>query len=106
MAAEYPDIDASQVPELRRVADEVRRTRRAQTLHLADDADVVVVIKPRKGTASRKDKIHRGSGALSSLTLEEVFGAVPTPPHLRGKDIDEMIREAKDEHAEHVMRNS
>ena len=36
-------------------------------------------------------------------TLEAVFGSVPTPPHLVGRDLDEMIDEAWAEHAEEVV---
>lgn len=32
-------------------------------------------------------------------TLESVFGSIPTPPHLVGRDIDEMIEEAMAENA-------
>lgn len=104
MATEYPYIDISQAPELQRLADEVRKTRRPQTRRLADG--VVAVVKPEKHAGPRKGKARLGRVALSPMTLEEVFGSVPTPPHLRGKDIDEMIREAKDEHADRIMRHS
>jgi antitoxin PrlF len=37
-------------------------------------------------------------------TVESVRGIIPTPPHLAGRDIDEMIEEAMSEHADWLMR--
>lgn len=94
MAQEYPAIDISHDPELRRLAEEVRKTRKAQTVKLADG--VVAVVKPETLTRHRA-KRQAAPPSLSLRTVEDVFGAVPTPRHLKGKDIDEMIREAKEE---------
>jgi hypothetical protein len=103
MAGEYPSIDISHDPELLQVVEEVRKTKKAQTVQIAEG--VVAVVKPGKQPAHRRSPRQRPSGALSSRTVEEVFGAVPTPPHLHGKDIDEMIREAKEERAGRLMQN-
>jgi AbrB family looped-hinge helix DNA binding protein len=37
-------------------------------------------------------------------TVESVRGIIPTPPHLVGRDIDEMIEEATAAHADWLMR--
>jgi antitoxin PrlF len=36
-------------------------------------------------------------------TVESVRGIIPTPPHLAGRDIDEMIEEAMSDHADEVV---
>ena len=101
MASEYPTIDISHDPELMQLAEEVRRTKQARTVQIAEG--VVAVVKPGKMSAQRRAPRQRPT-PLSPRTVEEVFGAVPTPPHLHGKDIDEMIREAKEERAERLMQ--
>jgi hypothetical protein len=102
MASEYPSIDISHDPELKQLAEEVRRTKKAQTVQIAEG--VVAVVKPGKPAAQRRSPRQRPSSSLAARTVEEVFGAVPTPPHLHGKDLDEMIREAKEERAERLMQ--
>ena len=102
MAGEYPSIDISRDPQLLQLAEEMRKTKKAQTVQIADG--VVAVVKPGKTSAHRRSPRQRPS-SLSSRTVEEVFGAVPTPPHLQGKDLDEMIREAKEERAQRLMQN-
>jgi hypothetical protein len=42
---------------------------------------------------------------IPHYTLEQVLESVPTPLHLQGKNVDEMIREAKEERAERTMQN-
>jgi hypothetical protein len=103
MAHEHPvvDLHTGTVPDLAELAEEVRRTKRAKTVQIAEG--VVAVVKPGKPAAQRKAARQR-STPLSPRTVEEVFGSVPTPPHLQGKELDELIREAKEERAERVMR--
>jgi bifunctional DNA-binding transcriptional regulator/antitoxin component of YhaV-PrlF toxin-antitoxin module len=36
-------------------------------------------------------------------SLEAIFGSIPTPPHMIGRDIDEMIEEATADHAAEVV---
>lgn len=55
---------------------------------------------PKKG----RQPGPQSSKGVPHYTLEQVFGSVPTPPHLRGKDIEEMIREAKEERAERMTQ--
>ena len=37
-------------------------------------------------------------------TVESVRGIIPTPPHMVGRDLDEMIEEAMSDHADWLMR--
>jgi bifunctional DNA-binding transcriptional regulator/antitoxin component of YhaV-PrlF toxin-antitoxin module len=37
-------------------------------------------------------------------SIESVFGIIPTPAHLVGRDINEMIDEAMADHADEVVR--
>jgi hypothetical protein len=105
MAQEYPALDISRDPELVKLAEEVSKTKKAQTIRLSDD--VIAVVKPEKRGDPGKAR-RRGATTESSLpttyTLESAFGSVPIPPQLQGKEIEEIIREAKEEHAERVMR--
>jgi AbrB family looped-hinge helix DNA binding protein len=39
----------------------------------------------------------------SKHTVESVHGSIPTPPHLVGRDLDEMIEEATAAHADEVI---
>jgi hypothetical protein len=91
------------VHRLQELVDEVKKTKKARTLHLADG--VVAVIKPaREPVKPRESK--PSPAALSPLTVEEVFGSVPTLAHLKGADIDEMIHEAKGERATRLLQDS
>jgi hypothetical protein len=104
MASEYAPLDLSNTPELRRVAEEVRKTRRPQTLRLADG--VVAVVKPeRKATTRKAPRRLTPTDYPTTYTLESAFGSVPTPPHLKGKDIEEILREAKEDYAERIARD-
>jgi hypothetical protein len=104
MAHEYPVVDLSKgtVPDLAELAEEVRRTNRPAVIRRADE-DIAVISPIRKAAGRRPTKAAPVSG-IPHYTLEQVFGSVPTPPHLQGKDIDEMIREAKEERAERLMQ--
>lgn len=84
--------------ELQQLVDQVQKSKQAQTIRLADG--VVAIVKPEPTPALRKSTRQRAAAPLSRLSVEDVFGSVPTPAHLRRRDIDEMIREAKDERAE------
>src|SRR5213082_413245 len=105
MAREYPAIDISRDPALVKLAEEVSKTKKAQTIRLSDD--VIAVVKPEKrggpGKAKRWGTTTR-SPLPTTYTLESAFGSVPTPSELQGKDIDEIIREAKEEHTEQLRR--
>ena len=88
--------------QLQQLVDEVQKSKQAQTIRLADG--VVAVVKPEPKPTPRQAKRRAASTSLSRLSVEDVYGAVPTPAHLRGKDIDEMIREAKEERAERFFK--
>ncbi len=84
---------------LQELVDEVQRTKRSRTVNLS--ADVMAVLKPSIPAKRRVKLLLPGPAQpINTFTLEEVFGSVPIPPHLRGKDIDDVIREAKEERAE------
>ena len=71
--------------QLQELIDEVRKTQRAHTLQVADG--VVAIVKPQQKPTPKKVKRPQASPALSHLSIEDVFGAVPTPPqalHIRG----------------------
>jgi hypothetical protein len=102
MAGEYPSVDISHDPELLKLAEEVRTTNRPRILKRADE-DIAVIAPIRKAAKRQPDKRAAVSG-IPHYTLEQVFGSVPTPPHLQGMDIDEMIREAKEERAQRTMQ--
>lgn len=105
MASEYAPIDISQgnAPDLAALADEVHRTKRPRVLRRADE-DIAVISPIITPVPQRQPSAAASSAGIPHYTLEQVFGSVPTPPHLPGKDIDEMIREAKEERAERLMR--
>src|SRR5262249_42555733 len=88
---------------LQELVDEVQQTKKARTLRLADG--VVVVIKPAREAVKPKGS-KTFPAALSPLTVEEVFGSVPPPAHLKGADIDAMIHEANEERATRILRDT
>jgi hypothetical protein len=104
MAHEYPVVDLTKgtVPDLAEVAEEVHRTRQPAVIRRADED--IAVISPVSKPAKRHPTKAAPAAGIPHYTLEQVFGSVPTPPHLQGKDIDEMIREAKEERAERLMQ--
>lgn len=102
MASEYRTIDISNAPELLKVAEEVHKTRRPQVLRRANED--IAVISPITKPVPQRQRPSFSTADIPRYTLEQVFGSVPTPPHLQGKDIDEMIREAKEERADRMMR--
>lgn len=102
MASEYAPIDISHTPELLKLAEEVQKTNRPRVLRRADED--IAVITPIAKPAKRRWHASPSQSGIPHYTLEEVFGSVETPPHMKGKDIDEMIREAKEERAERMMR--
>lgn len=98
MAAEMA-INLSQLQEL---VGEVQKTQQAQTVRLADG--VVAVVKPERPPVSRKAAPAAAPrpGRAKAYTLEEVFGVVADTGGPR--DFDQMIREAKEERADHLLR--
>lgn len=101
MSAEI-SISANQ---LQAMVDQVQRTKKPRRVRLTDD--VVAVVMPEKPQRSRVRGARRPKPLLPgpaepphTFTLESAFGSVPTPPRVRGKDIEEIIDEAKEEHAE------
>jgi hypothetical protein len=103
MTSEYPSVDISHDPELLKLAEEVRTTNRPRILKRADE-DLAVISPIRKAEKGQAASPASVSG-IPHYTLEQVLESVPTPPHLQGKDVDEMIREAKEERAERTMQN-
>lgn len=101
MANEYPSVDISHDPEVSKLAEEVRTTNRSHILKRADE-DIAVIAPVRTAAKRQPDKGAAVSG-IPHYTLGQVLGSVPTPPHLHGKDIDEMIREAKEERGQRTM---
>ena len=96
-------ISMSQLQEL---VGDVRKTKRARVVHLADG--VVAVIKPEKSPVTRRAERRAPKSAGSRQTvysLESAFGSVPIPPHLKGKDIEAIIQDAKDDYAERLARD-
>ena len=89
MANECSSIDISHDPELLKLAEEVRTTNRPRILKRADE-DIAVISPIRKAAKHQPDRAAPLSG-IPHYTIEQVLGSVPTPPHLHGKDIDEMI---------------
>ena len=106
MAHELQSVDINHAPSLSDLVDEVRRTNRPRVLRRANE-DVAVISPIHKQSKQTKQK-NRGlalsAAGIPRYTLEQVFGSVPTPPHVRGKDIEEMIREAKEERAARMMK--
>ena len=51
-------------------------------------------------------RIEGASATLqrNPLTVESVRGSIPTPPHMVGRDLDEMINEAWANHCDEVVR--
>jgi uncharacterized protein (DUF433 family) len=68
-------------------------------------ADVKACLAYAKDVVGEQ-RLSEPATGIPHYTLEQAYGSgsVPTPPHLKGKDIDEMIREAKEERAERLMR--
>jgi hypothetical protein len=103
MASEYPSVDISHDPELLKLAEEVRATNRPRILKRADED--IAVISPIRKAAKRQLAGPAPMSGIPHYTLEQVLESVPTPPHLQGKNVDEMIREANEERAERTMQN-
>jgi hypothetical protein len=93
-------IDMSKLEQL---AEEVSKTKQPKTVGLR--ADVVAVLKPTTRTRRPRKQSNPDAGATPALTLEQAFGAVPTPPHLRGKSLEEIMELAKEEYADRIGRD-
>ena len=103
MSAETP-ISSNQ---LQATVDQVQRTQKSRHVRLTDD--VVAVVMPEKARRGRVRGARRPKQLLPgpaepphTFTLESAFGSVPTPPHVQGKDSEQIIDEAKEEHAERI----
>ena len=103
MATEYPPIDLGRgnIPNLTELAEEVHRTNQPRVLRRADQD--IAIISPIANPVPQRQQ-SAPPGTIPHYTLEQVFGSVPAPRHLQGKDIDEMIRDAKEERAERMIR--
>lgn len=99
MATEV-SISLSQLQDL---VNDVQQSQHQRTIRLAEG--VVAVVKPERKPAKRSSGPQLSVQRLSSLSIEDVYGAVPTPLHLQGRDIDEMIREAKDDRLDSFLRS-
>lgn len=90
--------------QLQAVVSEVRKTKKTQTVHLADG--VVAVVKPEKRPATYRPERRLPKTTASrrkTYSLESAFGAVKGSGGPR--DFDQMIREAKDERADRFLAN-
>ena len=78
--------------QLEELVHEVQKTKRPQKLRVADG--VVAVFMAERQPAARKTKPRRADHPElpKTMTLEQAFGSVPTPAHLKGKDIEEIIQ--------------
>ena len=74
-----------------------RTTNRPRILKQADED--IAVISPIRKAAKRQPDGAAPVSRIPHYTLEQALGLVPTPLHLHGNDIDEMIREANEERA-------
>lgn len=103
MASEYASIDLSKgkMPDLAELAEEVHRTNRPRVLRRADEE--IAVIAP----ITRPRKQHRPvakRGGTPYYTLEQAFGAVPIPPHLKGKSLEDISDIAKEDYVDRITR--
>jgi hypothetical protein len=105
MAQDYPPIDISHDPELLKLAEEVRKTKKARTVKLTEG--VIAVVKPER-TGDRRRPGRRTQPAQTSqmptkaYTLESAYGAVADAGGPR--DFDQMVREAKEERADRLLK--
>ena|SRR5438067_1965417 len=105
MAHEYPPMDSSHDPELLKRAEEVRKTKKALTVKLTEG--VIAVVKPAR-TGERRRPERRAQRAKMSqtptkaYTLEAAYGAVADAGGPR--DFDQMVREAKEERADRLLK--
>jgi hypothetical protein len=94
MARELTRIDISNVPELLRVAEDVRATNTPRVLQ-RDNEDIAVVVpiaeRPRAGRA-----------APDALIRDLAAGFQSVPPLRQPRSVEEMVRIAAEEHAESV----
>ena len=92
--------------QLQELVSEVRKTQKPHTVHLADG--VVAVVKPDKQqTSQQRERPGRKTAskqpARKTYTLESAYGAVADIGGPR--DFDQMIREAKDERADRLLKS-
>jgi hypothetical protein len=105
MAPKYPPLDISHDSELLKLAEEVRKTKKARTVKLTEG--VIAVVKPERTGDCRRPK-RRGQPAQTSqmptkaYTLESAYGAVSDAGGPR--DFDQMVREAKEVRADRLLK--
>jgi hypothetical protein len=105
MAEEYPTLDMRHDPELLKLAEEVRKTQKAQTVKLTEG--VIAVVKPertgeRRRPGRRTQPVQTSQAPTKAYTLESAYGAVSDAEGPR--DFDQMVREAKDERADRLRK--
>ena len=61
-----------------------------------DPGDQVTIIVGEDGQRAEFRRVKE--------TIRSVAGSIPTPPHLVGRDLDDLIDEAMDDHAEAFVR--
>jgi hypothetical protein len=79
MAREYPPMDISHDPELLKLAEEVRKTQKAQTVKLTEGVTAVVKperIEDRRRPGRRKQPARTSQRPTKAYTLESAYGAV------------------------------
>jgi hypothetical protein len=106
MAQEYPALDISHDPELLKLAEEVRKTKKARTVKLTEG--VIAVVKPERtgdrrqpGRRAHPDQARRQTPA-KAYSLESAYGAVADAGGPR--DFDQMIRQAKEERVDRLLK--
>jgi hypothetical protein len=102
MAKEMTPIDITHTPELLRLAEEVATTKVFRVLR-RDGEDLAVVVPVSRAPERRpiRDRGRSGAGARRHATLESTAGSLQPATHT--EDIEAMIGDAKDEHAERAM---
>jgi hypothetical protein len=98
MVKQLQSLDITNAPELLRLAQEVQVSRQPRLLRANDEE--IAVLMPLRVTAPRVQAVASGRARASGrrFTIESAAGSVQPPT--RTEDIDAMIREAKEEHAD------
>ena len=103
MATEHTSLDISNTAELLKLAEEVQRTKRPRVLRRADE-DIAVIAPITPPTPRKRHRSVSRRGGIPRYTLEQAFGAVPTPPHLKGKTLEEISEMAKEDYVDRMTR--
>jgi len=100
MAKELLTVDVTNTPDLRRLAEEVRRTGQPRLLRLDnEDLAVLAPVEHEKKTPSRKVRVR-----TRASVAEATFGAVT--PRRRPEDFKALRRHFEDGVAEDVITES